>query len=64
VAVAVYSADGRLVRMLEREDVVGSGASFEWNGRDSQGKEVPAGVYIAVAEGQSLRDGVRMVKMR
>ena len=61
---AVHAADGRLVAALKEKVCPGGVASYRWGGEGPDGKEVPAGVYIAVAGGESLRNGVRMVRMR
>ncbi len=51
-ALAIYDAQGRLVR-----DLLPDGARVEWNGRDSRGAAVPAGVYFLKhsASGGTLR---------
>ena len=45
-AVSVFSVNGRLVARLQ---VLAGGA--EWDGRDSKGRRVPSGVYLARVEG-------------
>jgi DNA-binding beta-propeller fold protein YncE len=59
----VYSASGRRIRSLAS---VGSGAGFIryfWDGRDEQGREAPAGVYLFAPEGNQSA-AVRGVKLR
>jgi len=49
--VSVFSGDGRLVR---RVPMTSQGLA-SWDGCDSGGKEVPAGVYVFVADGRGAR---------
>lgn len=46
VALKVYDLAGRLVRTLVNEPRQGGSYSVSWDGRDSSGREVAAGVYF------------------
>ena len=39
---AIYDVSGRLVRRITGD----LGAGFVWDGRDGEGRPVPAGVYV------------------
>ena len=54
-AVLIYAASGRLVRELDR------GTSWVWDGRDSQGRSVCAGVYLVTA-GRRVATSVVLVR--
>ncbi|MBN1893278.1 hypothetical protein JW906_02240 [bacterium] len=51
VTLAVFSADGFLVRKYENRLV--HGRRLSWDGRDEDGKPVPGGVYLIVAQTES-----------
>jgi hypothetical protein len=59
----VYSAAGRLVRALPTGDHK-SGASVTWDGRDSLGRAVPAGVYFVRVEARGGAAVERLVRLR
>jgi DNA-binding beta-propeller fold protein YncE len=63
-AVLVYAADGRQVAKLEAQEGRGGGAEYDWNGKDMNGKEVSAGVYMAKLEHCVLPTETRLVKAR
>ncbi|MEO7866722.1 MAG: FlgD immunoglobulin-like domain containing protein [Candidatus Eisenbacteria bacterium] len=44
VTLGVYDLTGRLVRSLQRCRLADGAYRFEWNGRDANGRRVPAGV--------------------
>ncbi len=47
VDLRIYDLQGRLVRVLMTDDVLGAGRhESEWNGRDQRGAKVATGVYI------------------
>ena len=49
VTVRVYSASGRLERVIARDQPMSSGRqSLSWNGRDEDGKVVASGLYVVV----------------
>lgn len=56
--VEVYDLRGRRVIRLDREFEGGGPALVSWDGRDSGGRSLPSGVYLArvsTAEGQAVR---------
>jgi subtilisin family serine protease len=57
--VRVFDAGGRLVRRLGD----GSGR-FDWDGRDANGRDAPAGLYLVRWRGASGGRTVRVVKLR
>ncbi len=54
----IYAIDGRLVRSWASD--AGSSVSLVWDGRDREGRALPAGVYLCVgrAAGQRFEKGV------
>ena len=61
---AVYDIGGRLVRQLHRGRLAAGAHAFEWNGRDVQGREAPAGVYFVRLESARLKLDSKVVKLR
>ncbi|MDM7914474.1 MAG: hypothetical protein ACE15D_01000 [Candidatus Eisenbacteria bacterium] len=55
---AIVDLSGRRVRMLEAPD-----GTVVWDGRDEQGREVPAGVYLVTTEGKGGAT-VRLIRSR
>jgi len=51
VTLAIFSADGFLVRKYENGQV--HGRRLYWDGRDDDGEPAPAGVYLIVAKAES-----------
>ncbi len=65
LAVEVYDAGGRKVRTLARSaPAAGEELLFVWNGRDDQGRAVPAGAYFATIQEGANRAERRMVVLR
>jgi hypothetical protein len=54
---AIYSADGRLIRALRA-----SGSRVVWNGADDAGKPVGRGVYYCLLQGPGLSASRKLVK--
>jgi hypothetical protein len=46
VEIAVYSASGRLVRVVERSTHATGRFVRTWDGRDAQGRPMPPGIYV------------------
>jgi len=46
VTLAVFSADGALVRVLLDEDLPAGSRTVAWDGRDDAGRRVPPGLYF------------------
>ncbi len=61
-AVTVFDASGRLVRRLRTESRPGSGTVAVWDGVDSQGKVVPAGVYTCMVDTRLTLSPVKVVR--
>jgi hypothetical protein len=65
VTVRIYNASGRLVRTLVTEEMWGAGRHEEsWDGRDSDGREVGAGVYLVRAEGAGRAESGKLAVLR
>ncbi len=45
--VAIYGTDGRLLKVLADRSFEAGRHTLQWNGRDAQGHDAPAGVYLA-----------------
>jgi YVTN family beta-propeller protein len=57
----VFGYDGKLVRVMELSGGT-VGSWFHWDGRDEQGKEVPAGVYVVDVVG-ARAERIKVVKL-
>ncbi len=62
--VALYSADGRQVRILADEVFATGRHRLAWDGRDQEGSEVPAGLYLLRLEGSGHAAMARAVVVR
>jgi ligand-binding sensor domain-containing protein len=51
VTLAIFSADGFLIRRYENREV--HGRRLFWDGRDDRGRPVPSGLYLIVAKAES-----------
>ncbi len=61
---AIYSLNGRLVKVLA-EGVMESGDhGLFWNGRNHRGENVPSGVYLVVLESDSGRESKKLLLAR
>jgi hypothetical protein len=60
VALAIYDARGRIVRVLERGTVAAGRHSYAWDRADAAGRTMAAGVYVVRLE---TADGVRTRKV-
>ncbi len=58
--VRVFTADGRLVLSLNMSKSVGRVLRLTWDGRDSRGRFVPPGVYLATAPGGTRAKVVKL----
>jgi hypothetical protein len=56
---SVYDITGRLVRSLGP----GDGSTFQWDGRDDEGNELPVGTYVIRAESQGITTAAKVVKL-
>jgi hypothetical protein len=56
---SVYDITGRIVRSLG----LGEGNTFQWDGRDDEGNDLPVGTYVIRAESQSITTAAKIVKL-
>lgn len=62
---ALYAPDGRLIRRLLPAAHLAAGEhAFAWDGRDHEGRELPAGVYAARWQGESGMAEAPLVRLR
>lgn len=54
ITIAIYSANGRLVKYVARNELVGTEGYFYWDGFDSNDNLCPIGIYIVYVEMFSL----------
>ncbi|MBN1504437.1 MAG: T9SS type A sorting domain-containing protein, partial [Candidatus Eisenbacteria bacterium] len=60
----VYDTHGRLVSRVFEGPLAAGAHSFEWNGRDDGGREVPSGVYFLKFEGGARSLSRKVVLLR
>jgi len=60
----VYDARGRLVSRVFDGPLSAGAHSFEWNGRDVEGREVPSGVYFLKFDGGAKSLSKKVVLLR
>ncbi len=48
--IQIFDANGRLIRQLAQNQLLGNNASFEWDGKATNNEVVPVGYYILLAE--------------
>jgi hypothetical protein len=48
--IQIFDSNGRLVRQLAQNQLLGHNASFEWDGKTTNNEVVPVGYYIILAE--------------
>jgi YVTN family beta-propeller protein len=59
----VFAESGDLVRSLRPGAVAGGRVSYRWDGRNSEGRNAPEGVYFLAAAGKA-GSGIKVVKVR
>ncbi len=64
VRVAIYDVTGRQVRRLLERRVAAGDRDLAWDGKDDQGREVPAGIYFARLTGPGFDRQVKGVLLR
>jgi subtilisin family serine protease len=64
LALAIYGADGRLVRELRKGPAASGLMQLRWDGRDALGRPLPAGVYFLKAEGLEWSQVKKLVLSR
>jgi flagellar hook assembly protein FlgD len=60
---SIYDARGRRVRRLADETFVAGSHTLRWDGTDTSGRSVPAGVYYAVLEGGGRRESLPIQRL-
>jgi hypothetical protein len=63
LAVEVFDAQGRRLRRIERPSVEPGEHVIVWDGRDTQGRSMPPGIYLAHWRAGSTEGTTRMVKV-
>lgn len=48
--IQIFDSNGRLIRQLAQNQLLGNNASFEWDGKATNNEVVPVGYYIFLAE--------------
>jgi len=61
VELAVYGADGRLVRMLLAEERVAGRHTIGWDGLNEAGRKVASGAYFYRLRAPGIEDSRRMI---
>lgn len=64
VRVAIHDSAGRLVRELENGDLQAGRYSRLWDGRDTEGRAVPSGLYFYSAETRGQRVVRRAIRVK
>lgn len=65
ISLRIYDLAGRLVATPLEGDLIGAGRhEIGWQGRDSQGREVPAGIYLYRLEAEGYVETKRMVLVK
>ena len=64
VRLAIYDAQGRLIRTLFDGEAPPGLQASSWDGRDDRQRPVAAGVYLAVLEGGGERRSTKLVVTR
>ena len=60
---AIYDVGGRLVHQLTNPSIGPGAHAFDWDGTDSSGKRVPAGVYFYRVRASGLAAGDKLVRV-
>jgi hypothetical protein len=63
MSLAVYDATGALIRQLRRGGTAAGTYRLTWDGRDAQGRAVPAGAYFCRLEADEQRAAARLLKL-
>jgi len=60
--VSVYNAEGRLVRVVANNYLLGTKGEILWDGLDGEGHRPPTGIYLILIEVYDLKGNVRRYK--
>jgi hypothetical protein len=61
VELGIYSVDGRLIRMLVKEQRAAGSHEVTWDGRDTEGNSVAGGVYFYKLAAPGIAESRRMI---
>ncbi|MEZ4396379.1 MAG: FlgD immunoglobulin-like domain containing protein [Candidatus Krumholzibacteriia bacterium] len=64
IALSIHDAQGRRLRRLAAGYREAGRFRISWDGRDEQGRNLPAGVYLAVLEQAGRKSTARLVRLR
>jgi len=62
--VGAYDVRGRLVRTIVRGSYTAGYQSVAWDGRDTHGRQVAAGIYLLVARSGDHTEGMKVAVLR
>ncbi len=62
-SVSIYNSQGKLVKQLGKNVLLGTSGSFEWTGDDNSGNICHSGIYIAYIEYVDLNGSVKNKKL-
>ncbi len=62
--VTVHTVSGRLVRVLVGDDLNGGACSLRWDGTDTEGRRVAAGIYLVSAKVGERSETAKVVLLR
>jgi hypothetical protein len=63
-SVKIYDIRGSLVRVLFTGMQVGGEYTFEWDGQDMNGVDVPSGLYFCSIQANNLSEKIKMIKAK
>ena len=64
VSLRIYDVAGRLARLVHEGPLAAGHYRFRWDGRDTAGRLLPAGVYFLAAEGPGFDASEKLVLVR
>jgi hypothetical protein len=64
VTLQVFRPDGGLVRTLLDSEIGAGPGTVRWDGRDSRGVELPAGIYLYRLSGVGFRSSGKVIRLR
>jgi len=64
VKLAIFDLSGRLVRSLHRGRLTAGPHRFEWDGRDSHGRDTAGGLYFVRLDADRIHLDAKLVKLR
>ena len=61
-SIAIYDANGRLIRQLIPKTLCGVSGSFSWDGVTDEHETAPKGIYIIYLEIMDIKGNVKHIK--